>query len=71
MKKYKICSILNYMSAMAFYLAATINLLNADHHSMGLVWLCLGSTFLCLGSLCLKKLKENKDNKDEKEDPTD
>ena len=70
-KKYRICAILNYISAIAFYLAATINLLNADHHSMGLVWMCLGSTFLCLGSLCLKKSKGNKDSKEEKVDSAD
>ena len=70
MKKYRICTILNYTSAVAFYLAAIINLLNADNRSMGVVWLCLGSTFLCLGSLCLKKSKEKQDGEEEKDDST-
>lgn len=30
-----------------------------NNTSMGIVWLCLGSTFLCLAPLYLKKNKEN------------
>lgn len=63
-KEYKISAALFYVSAVLFYLAAIINIFCGNNTSMGIVWLCLGSTFLCLGPLYLKKSKENKETED-------
>ncbi len=51
-KEYKISSTLFYVSAVLFYLAAIINIVGGNNTSIGIVWLCLGSTFL-------KKSKED------------
>ena len=67
MKKYKLCATLNYISSTLFYLAALINFIWADQHSMGVMWLCLGSTFLCLGTLCAKKKNEPQDEEEKKD----
>lgn len=58
-KEYKIRSALCYVSAVLYYLAAIINFVGGNNTSMGIVWLCLGSTVLCLGPLYLKKRKQN------------
>ena len=58
-KTNKTVSILNYFSAVCFYIVSIINFVNKDN-STGVVYLCLGSTFLCLGSVCQNKDKENK-----------
>lgn len=50
-------SILNYFSAVCFYIVSIINFMNKDN-STGVVYLCLGSTFLCLGSVYLNKDKD-------------
>lgn len=50
----KIVSILNYFSAVCFYIVSVINFMNKDN-SMGVFYLCLGSTFLCLGTVWLNK----------------
>lgn len=56
-KTNKIVSILNYFSAVCFYIVSIINFVNKDN-STGVVYLCLGSTFLCLGSVYLNKDKD-------------
>ena len=56
-KTNKTVSILNYFSAVCFYIVSIINFVNKDN-STGVVYLCLGSTFLCLGSVCLNKDKD-------------
>lgn len=61
MKKEKWVSILNYITAVCFYIAAIIGY--ANDNSIATVWLCLGSVWLCLGSATL-----GKSNKDKKED---
>ena len=50
---------LDFKGKSAFHLAAILNIFGGNDTSMGIVWLCLGSTFLCLGPLYLKKNKEN------------
>ena len=50
----KIVSILNYFSAVCFYIVSVINFMSKDN-SMGIFYLCLGSTFLCLGTVWLNK----------------
>ena len=56
-KTNKTVSILNYFSAVCFYIVSIINFVNKDN-STGVMYLCLGSTFLCLGSVCLNKDKD-------------
>ena len=56
-KKNKIVAILNYFSAVCFYIVAIINFVNKDN-GMGVLYLGLGSTFLCLGSVWLNKDKK-------------
>lgn len=57
----KISSILFYIAAALFYLAAIVYLVGRDT-STGIVWLCLGSTFLCLGSAKRQKSQKNADS---------
>ena len=58
-KKNKIVSILNYFSSICFYIVAIINFIN-DNSNTGVIYLCLGSTFLW-GSVYLNKDKEKKE----------
>lgn len=44
-----------YLSGLLFLLAAVLNLVTGENHSMAVVWLCLGSAFLCLGASQRKK----------------
>ena len=64
-KTNKIVAILNYFSSICFYIVAIINFIK-DNSSMGVIYLCLGSTFLCLGSVNLNKDKEDKEDKEQK-----
>lgn len=57
-KTNKIVSTLNYFTSACFYICAIINFVNKNN-SIGIFYLCLGSTFLCLGSVYLNKDKEN------------
>lgn len=67
MKKEKTCAVLYYISAVLFYVVAAINLLGDNNDtSMGVVWLCLGSTMLCLGFVWLNKSKKKNDETEEK-----
>lgn len=66
MKKEKTCAILYYISAVLFYVVAAINFFSDKDTSMGVVWLCLGSTMLCLGSVWLNKSKKKNDETEEK-----
>ena len=65
MKKEKICAILYYVAALAFYAAAAINFWGNHDTSMSVVWLCLGSAMFCLAPVWLNKTK-NKDDDIEK-----
>lgn len=56
-KTNKIVSTLNYFTAVCFYIISIINFVNKDN-SNGIVYLCLGSTFMCLGSVWLNKDKK-------------
>ena len=69
MKKDKISATLYYLAAISFYITAIINFSGGNNHSMSVIWICLGSTFLCLGISYTKKNKEKKDKeKKDKED---
>lgn len=50
---------LDFKGKGAFRLAAILNIFGGNNTSMGIVWLCLGSTFLCLAPLYLKNNNEN------------
>lgn len=58
-KTNKNVSILNYFTAVCFYIVSIINFINKDT-SMGVIYLGLGSAFLCLGSVWLNKDKDRK-----------
>lgn len=59
-KSDKISSICFAIASISFYVAAIINFIQKDT-SMGVVYLCLGSTNLCLFSVFMnKKDKEDK-----------
>lgn len=58
MKKEKMRSTLFYIAAFLFYIASIIDFITKTNHSMSIVWLCLGSSFLCLATI---KSKKNKD----------
>lgn len=58
-KTNKIVSILNYFTAVCFYIVSIMNFMDKDN-STGVIYLCLGSTFFCLGSVYLNKDKEKK-----------
>ncbi len=50
----KIVSTLNYLSSVCFYIVSIINFIDRNN-SMGILYLCLGSTFMCLGTVWLNK----------------
>ena len=52
------------LSAILYYFAAIMNFISGHNHSMGIMWLCLGSVFLFLGSVNAKKSAENEENKE-------
>lgn len=58
-KTNRITSILYYFSSVCFYIVSIFDFVNKSNN-MGIVHLCLGSTFLCLGSAYLNKDKEKK-----------
>lgn len=66
MKKEKTSAVLYYIASFCFYVAAIINFTSNSGNSMGVVWLCLGSTMLCLGSVWLNKIKKSEKDKEEK-----
>ncbi len=55
--KYIIVAVLNYISAVCFYIVAISNFKYTDG-GMGVVYLCLGSVFLCLGGFWLTRNKK-------------
>lgn len=63
MNKSKWVSVLNYLTAVCFYIAAILGY--ANDNSMATVWFCLGSVWLCLGSYWL--MRGNKTNQDKEE----
>lgn len=48
MKSKKVCVFGFIAAAIVFYIAAMIDFMSEDDHSMAVVWFCLGSSFLCL-----------------------
>lgn len=65
-KMQKIVYILNYFTAICFYIASIINF-TSRNTSIGTTNLCLGSTFLCLGSVNYNQYKKlEKENNDKK-----
>ena len=58
-------SILFYVVAALFLIAAAIGLTSGNENTMAIVWLSLGSAFFCLGST-YKKKENNKTNTDDK-----
>ena len=66
MNKYKICTILYFVAAICFYLAAILNFLNGSGSMGGVTNFTLGSTFLCLGILWYKQWKKASDKEENK-----
>lgn len=60
---YKKIADLYFIAAICFYFAALLNFTRKDGLSMGVPFLCLGSTMLCLGSVWLNKNNEQKNMK--------
>lgn len=58
-KTTKVASILYYLCSICFYIASIFDFINKNN-SMGIVHICLGSTFLSLGSVDLNKDKNGK-----------
>lgn len=56
-KTKNLTSILYYFSALCFYVASIFSFIDKNN-SMGIIDLCLGSTFFCLGSIYLNKDKK-------------
>jgi len=54
-----------YLVSICFYIVALIHIISSDA-SDGVIWICLGSTFLCLGANAVNKANR-KDNKNEEE----
>lgn len=69
MNKYKLSSLLYYISALCWYIAAFISFTN-ESRSRGVIWLCLGSAMLGLGSVFLNKYRKEKNN-DKSDDEKD
>lgn len=63
MKKEKIYAIVCYVVALCLYLAAAIKLFGGDDASMGVTWLCLGSSMLCFGGVFLNNANKNDEDK--------
>ncbi len=58
-KNNKTVSILYYLIAVCFYIVSIINFRNGDE-GMGVVYICLGSSFVCLGSVWSNKDKNDR-----------
>ena len=66
MKKEKIAVKAYYIAALCFYIVAITKFVIHDDTSMGVAFMCLGSTNLFLGSVCLNKMKQsNKSGREE------
>lgn len=66
MKK-EIKSILFFLVAALFYVAAIIGFAGKTQNPMSFFWLCMGSVFLCIGSSRSKKTNRDETDPDEKE----
>ena len=62
-------AILFYIVALIDYLAALSYFIGGSDTSLGVVWLCIDSTFLCLGAANTKRAKDEQNNPDEEEKP--
>lgn len=60
MKNKKKTAILYYLTSLLFYVVAATKFWTASG-STGVIWLCLGSTFLCLGASIQMKHKREKE----------
>ena len=61
LKPNKTVAMLNYFTSICFYIAAIINFIKGNS-SIGVIFICLGLSYLCLGSVHLNKYKEDKEN---------
>lgn len=70
MKHNKIVAILYFFSAIAFYITSALTFTSDGSTGMGVMWLCIGSTFLALGVVYfnLNKSNGNQNDKDDKSD---
>lgn len=66
MKKKNISSILPYLAAILFYVAAIIGFTGGSQNTVSTVWLCLGSLFLCIGVSRSKRNRQDKNKTDNK-----
>jgi len=57
-KENRVTAICFSVTAFIFYICAIINFVDKES-SMGVLYLCLGSTNLCLASVYLNKNKDN------------
>ena len=69
MKSRKTVGFIYYCCAIAFYACTLLNIFNSETRTMGIVCLCIGSTFLCLGSSMRRRDKNGHD--DEKDNDTE
>ena len=60
-----------YIVAAIDYLAALSYFIGGGDTSLGILWMCIGSTFLCLGAANTKRQKDEQDKADEEENPDD
>ena len=60
-----------YVVAIIDYLVAISYFFGGGDTSLGVMWLCIGSTFLCLGAANTKRQKDEQPNPDEEENPDD
>ncbi len=58
MKNKKSVSVIYYIAAVCFYIAAILNFVH-NHTSTGVMMMCLGSSQLCLGSVWLGKSRKD------------
>ena len=62
MKKNKNRSLIFPVISVLFYVAAMITFFSGNHNSTGIIWLCLGSTFLSIGTALSRKEKDKTDH---------
>ena len=60
--------ILYYACAVAFFALAASDLSAEGTRTLGIIWLCVGSTFLCLASVFKNKNKDSGDKTDKTQD---
>ncbi len=65
-KEIKITPTLFYVVSAILNIVGIISLVGGgENHTTGIVWICLGSTFLCLGSALRSRQNTDKEKKDD------